>query len=370
MISVNPAPEPTATPPSNITISCISAPPLSSFLFFTNGQGGDCSINGNISSTITGSHDACGGSYTETWTFLSANNCNRGNVIYSRTIMVEPAPIPTVSIPSLPSILSCEEAQTYFAPYATYSNGQGGACNISGFIIPNMIKDIDGCNGGSVTLTYNRFDQCGNFLSTAPIVIPVNPAPAPTVTISVVYEPISCFMAESFNPGNATYTNGLTGACEDSGEIVPVIQHFWNTCDGGYIFTTYSGFDNCGNPLALPYYKEVWIVEPDTQAPYGECVEIEQYFDNIEDTPGPDDLAFYKDSIASHYMDDCSAVVVNVVGDTGEPECQLDGTFTKIYYMEVADGCGNVADTCMLTFRGDCNPVSYTHLTLPTICSV
>jgi hypothetical protein len=52
----------------------------------------------------------------------------------------------------------------------------------------------------------------------------------------------------------------------------------------------------------------------------------------------------------------CGEVIVTVVGDSGISECDENGTFEQTFQMEVADECGNVADTCLVIFQGNCNP--------------
>ncbi|MBK8706308.1 MAG: HYR domain-containing protein [Saprospiraceae bacterium] len=80
----------------DISIPCTSAPPTSSSLAYNNSGAGDCLIAGSVSSTISGSHNACGGSYTETWTFTDA--CGR-TITHTRTITVDPTAPPTISAP-------------------------------------------------------------------------------------------------------------------------------------------------------------------------------------------------------------------------------------------------------------------------------
>ena len=229
-------------------------------------------------------------------------------------------------------------------------------CNISGFIQPVVNKVVDACSGGFITLDYSTVDACGNFLSAPQVFINVEPAPEPTLEQPLLPMAINCWEAAFYNPGTLQFTNNLTGNCERSGFIYPIITPLWESCEGGNILVRWEGTDECGFKLETKWF--VVMVLPDDKAPVGECTSIEESLLFINETPNPDELDDFKDEIASNFSDDCSDIVVTVVGDTGDPICGLDGQFERIYQMEVADECGNVADTC--------TPVSYTHLTLPT----
>ncbi|WP_236980857.1 PKD domain-containing protein, partial [Membranihabitans maritimus] len=69
-VFVNPAPEASFTnEPQDETIECNEAPPTGQMIAYSNSATGSCEIDGQVMSTISGSHDECGGSYTESWTF-------------------------------------------------------------------------------------------------------------------------------------------------------------------------------------------------------------------------------------------------------------------------------------------------------------
>jgi hypothetical protein len=88
-ITVAAAPQAQFATAQNLTIPCGSAPPAGTSLSYTNGGAGACLISGTVTGVITGSHTACGGTYTETWTFIDA--CQRTST-RTRTITVEAAP--------------------------------------------------------------------------------------------------------------------------------------------------------------------------------------------------------------------------------------------------------------------------------------
>ncbi|MBK8583411.1 MAG: hypothetical protein IPL86_16800 [Flavobacteriales bacterium] len=100
-ITVDPAPQAVFAPVSNTTIACGSAPPVGTALAYTNSATGACEITGSATGTITGSHDECGGSYTESWTFT--DECSRV-ITATRTITVLPAPVAAFAA-TLPSLV-------------------------------------------------------------------------------------------------------------------------------------------------------------------------------------------------------------------------------------------------------------------------
>jgi hypothetical protein len=84
-ISVDPAPQASFTSlPGDITIACgVSGPPPSQ-LCYSNGQSGNCSISGCVTSTVVLNPQACPAVYVETWTFTDA--CGR-TITHSRNII-------------------------------------------------------------------------------------------------------------------------------------------------------------------------------------------------------------------------------------------------------------------------------------------
>lgn len=355
VINVKAAPLPTINVPTlPSSLSCGDAPgftpPSASF---SNGLTGTCNLSGTASVLMNHFYDACGG--TLEVIYLGEDACGRNLVKNVTIIDIDPAPAPTIDVPAFPNSLSCSDAASYVAPIVSYDNGFDGDCNISGLIEPAVSYNADACNGGTMTITYDGIDDCGNVLSATPVVIQVEPAPAPVLEAPKDVPPtIYCWDAVAgYYPGNATYSNGESGFCENSGEIVGVVTEFWNSCDGGYIVYDYSGVDDCGNELTPAVIKV--SVLPDTWAPDGACAPYAETMTSIEDVPGPGELDYYFDQVAAGYYEMCGDVIVTVIDDTGEPQCSGDGFFERIYTVEIADDCGNVAGTCTITFSGSCN---------------
>ena len=236
-ISILPAPPADFTSrPPDITISCGSAPSPTS-INYDNSPTGSCSIDGSTLGVITGSHDQCGGSYTETWTLVDP--CGRPNVVYSRKITVSPAPAPVFS--SLPVDISLDCS---LAPPSTsslsYSNNQSAPCLISGAITSSIAPGITGPCGTFIE-TWSGTDACGNALfhqrtirivdNTLPTIIP----PA-NITIQCYSDLPAC------SPDNAT-------ASDNCG--VPVVTCSDGSLSGtecaGSVIRTFKATDACGN---------------------------------------------------------------------------------------------------------------------------
>lgn len=355
-IEVAAAPIPTITLPVLPTsLSCGDAPSFSPPAgSFSNDLPGVCNLSGTTTTLMNHFYDACGG--TLEVIYVGEDDCGRNLVATVAIISIDPAPAPTIDVPSFPASLSCSDAASYNAPSASYDNGEAGVCNISGLVEPVIVYDVDACNGGTMTISYNGEDDCGNVLSATPVVVQVEAASAPTLEAPKdVPATISCFDAAlGYYPGNATYSNGESGFCENSGEIVGVVTELWNNCDGGYIIYDYSGVDDCGNELT-PVVIKVSVL-PDTWAPVGGCAPLSETMNSIDDVPGLADLGYYLDQIAAGYDEEgCGSVVVSVVDDSGVPVCDGNDFYERIYTVEISDACGNVAGECTITFSGSCS---------------
>jgi len=185
---------------------------------------GTCGNSGAISPMVVGQYDRCTGT-TLTVNYSGLDNC--GNPISGSTsFYVAPAPMPTVTPPTIPNNLTCEMARTYVAPNAHYGNGLMGACGISGSIIPNVQENWDAC-GGTITVSYmttTSAADCGYQLSAGPYIIHVSPAPSPTPSIPILGTPITCIQADNFSAPSGSFDNGETGVCNLSGNaVVPLL---------------------------------------------------------------------------------------------------------------------------------------------------
>ncbi|MCE7924444.1 MAG: T9SS C-terminal target domain-containing protein, partial [Haliscomenobacteraceae bacterium CHB4] len=155
-ISVNPAPQAAFTNlPGNIAIDCDEAPPSGTMLAYSNGQASACAISGSVTGQIAGSHNECGGSYSESWTFT--DECGRAT-LHFRIISVNPAPAPAFVDPPGDITISCIQVPP--APTElNYTNGKTGACEISGSVLSEITGGLTVC-GGSYRETWRLEDPC------------------------------------------------------------------------------------------------------------------------------------------------------------------------------------------------------------------
>jgi hypothetical protein len=181
--------------------------------------------------------------------YTGTDDC--GNTLSSSaTIAVTPAPPAVLTLPTLPSTLDCASATAYTsAPVASYSNGVTGACENSGTIPATVTPNWTLCTGGTITVNYTGVDDCGNTMSGS-ATITVTPAPPAVLTLPTLPSTLNCSNASAYTTvPNATYNNGATGPCENSGTISGTITPNWTLCAGGTISINYSGVDDCGNTL-------------------------------------------------------------------------------------------------------------------------
>ena len=224
-ITVDPAPMAVFTTTSNTTIACGSAPPTATSLSYTNSASGACEITGSVMSTITGSHDECGGSYTESWTFTDA--CSR-TITAMRTITVDPAPMAVFATTSNTTI-ACGSAPPTPTSLA-YTNSASGACEIEGSVMSTISGSHDEC-GGSYTESWTFTDECSRTI-TAMRTINVDPAPV-AVFATTSNMTIACGSAPPM-PTSLAYTNSASGACEITGSVMSTITGSHDECGGSY----------------------------------------------------------------------------------------------------------------------------------------
>uniref|UniRef100_UPI001F3C0445 T9SS type A sorting domain-containing protein n=1 Tax=Membranihabitans maritimus TaxID=2904244 RepID=UPI001F3C0445 len=227
-ITVNPAPEASFTnEPQDETIECSEAPPTGQMIAYFNSATGSCTISGQVMSTISGSHDECGGSYTESWTFT--DECNR-TINGSRTITVNPAPEPEFD--EVENItIDCSEGIPQ-STQLTYDNGMEGACAISG-VVTSTIEELNGNNLAAQVETRGISAIC------------------PRIFVE----------RWSFTDGcNRTISASRTITMEDNEPpVIAVNPEKIIDCDAGAIFDRPVIRDNCDNNLDIDVRTQYFI---------------------------------------------------------------------------------------------------------------
>ena len=152
---------------------------MTPLLGFTNNDLAGCLIEGEALGIVEENFTQCGGTITITW--MAPTGCDNNSVSLEEIITVEPAPEPVIQLPELGE-LTCSEAASFVAPEATFTNGESGACQVSGIAAATIESDFDEC-GGTVTLTYTAPTGCDNNSVEEVVVIDVAPAPVPVLSL-------------------------------------------------------------------------------------------------------------------------------------------------------------------------------------------
>jgi hypothetical protein len=260
-ITIQPAPPAILTLPAGMptTLTCQEASALLPSAYvatFTNGLTGECENSGEITATFSENWTACAGG-TLIINFNGSDDC--GNTLTgSHSITIQPAPPAILTLPAgMPTTLTCQEASALLpsAYVATFTNGLTGECENSGEITATFSGNWTACAGGNLIINFNGSDDCGNTL-TGSHSITIQPAPPAILTLPAgMPTTLTCQEASALLPSAyvATFTNGLTGECENSGTIQAVATPSWTACDGGTIRLDFTGTDDCGNPLSLSH---------------------------------------------------------------------------------------------------------------------
>jgi gliding motility-associated-like protein len=247
-------------PPGNVTISCDELQTfVPTVLSYTNGDSGNCLIEGTIDPVGDGTLDTCGNSVTYTWEFT--DQCNR-TITHSQIVTVDPIPEASFVNPPGNATISCDELQTFIPAILTYTNGGFGNCLIEGTIDPVGDGTLDTC-GNSVTYTWDFTDQCGRPITHSQTVT-VEPIPEASYVNPPPNVTITCDELQMFTPTVLSYTNGGTGACLIEGTIDPVGDGTLDIC-GNSVTYTWDFTDQCGRPIT---HSQTVTVEPIPEASY------------------------------------------------------------------------------------------------------
>ncbi len=257
-ITVQPAPQASFTDlPGDISITCSAAPPTGSSLSYTNGLSDHCVISGSVSGSISGTHDECGGTYIESWTFT--DDCNR-TITHSRTITVQPAP--QASFTGLPGDISitCSAAPP-IGSSLSYTNGLSDHCVISGSVSGSISGTHDE-GGGTYIESWTFTDDCNRTI-THSRTITAQPAPQASFTDLPGDISITCSAAPPIG-SSLSYTNGLSDPCVISGSVSGSISGTHDECGGTYI-ESWTFTDDCNRTIT---HSRTITVQPAPQASF------------------------------------------------------------------------------------------------------
>lgn len=281
--------------PPGATLQCSDPAPTSTFLSYTNDETGDCEVSGSVPGVITDLHHACGGSYTEEWTFTDA--CNR-TITASRTYIVEPAlqaAFDGVSDTGIPCAAAPPTASALF-----FTNNEAGVCEISGSEMSTFTGVFTDC-GGSYIESWENTDACNRTIYQYRT---VSVAEAPEASFESTPGNITIACAAAPPPSSSlSYDNGGTGTCAITGSVTGLISGSHNTCGGAYL-EEWTFTDNCGRTITT---SRTITVDPAPGAAFETTSDIDIDCDDEPPTGTP--LSYSN-------------------GETGE--CAISGTVTGV----------------------------------------
>ncbi|WP_228851852.1 T9SS type A sorting domain-containing protein [Aegicerativicinus sediminis] len=348
VINVDPAPAAEIVDPGfPASVDCTTAdgweaPSVS----YTNGIDGACSNMGELEPDVDFAFDQCGG--TITVTYSGVDQCE--NALYAQYVInVDPAPEAEVDVPSLPTELTCLQADAFMAPSATFSNGSDGQCVIEGVLEASVTENWTSC-GGTITVEYIGQDNCERPLYAGPYEITVLPMPqarfAPLEDIE-----ISCEELDSFEPGYSNQTGGgsLGLTCAIRGRTTGVADPFDASC--GQFNVTYTFTDTCGRTIThvqvVTVVDEVppMLIDSEIGCSSLDMTGLEWCYDDAQAFDGETLIA----DVKALYMDNCDTDLDVTLTDT-----ELTGTncgWEKTFTYEIEDNCENVV-MCSVTYSG------------------
>jgi hypothetical protein len=212
-------------------------------LSYSNDESGACEINGSVPGVLSGTFDECGGTQTITWEYT--DDCAR-TITHMQNITIDPAPPALFLNPPGSVTLTCDEIINFSIDSLSYSNGESGACEISGSVPGILAGTFDEC-GGTQTITWEFTDDCGR--SITPVQnITLDPAPQAQFLNPPGSVTFTCDEVVNFSIDSLSYSNNESGACEISGSVPGILSGTIDEC-GGTQAITWEFTDDCGRTI-------------------------------------------------------------------------------------------------------------------------
>ena len=138
-------------PPGSDILPCNELDILSTTLDYSNGDSGDCQIQGDVEAIVIGSINPCGGAISYFWEYI--DDCGRP-ISHTQNITLLAADAPVFLDVPEDITLACED--TYDPDPLFYSNGISDECNIGGSVNPTTSQV-----GNVITVSWS-YTQCDN----------------------------------------------------------------------------------------------------------------------------------------------------------------------------------------------------------------
>ncbi len=309
VVTIEPSEEPVfINPPADLDLVCGDPDPTFDELMYSNGQTGDCMIEGTVEATIDSDISACGGSIIAVWEFT--DDCGR-SIEHTQLVTLEPAPeAEFINLP--PDInISCSDFENFVPDDLEYTNASSGLCLIEGFMTGEVDGTVGIC-GGNVDVDYEFTDDCGRTITYSQT---ITVEPAEEAVFVDLPDDITLDCDAINNPlPNIDYSNNGFGDCLIEGNVSAFQSGVVDACGGdiNYVFTF---TDMCGR--TINYIQNVTILP----APEPEFIDppIDQFLDCDEELP--DDLSLEYDNFAN---DPC-----NISGSI-DPDIDQNGNETTL----------------------------------------
>ncbi|MCB0654722.1 MAG: gliding motility-associated C-terminal domain-containing protein [Saprospiraceae bacterium] len=246
-VTVDPAPNPVWDPsPAIGPITCAEAD-AGTFsipaLNYGNGAIGGCLVSGTVNGIISNStYDACGGTVEVIYPAPSLAACfSLADVTVSVNVLPAPAPIwdPT---PAIPAVTCADaDASSFVIPPLDYSNGESGACSITGTVNGTITSTSYTPCGGTLVITYPAPSLACGGLTDVTVSVNVLPAPAPVWDPAPVLSNVTCADADAgtLSLPQLAYSNAESGSCLVEGLVDGIISS--------------TAYDECGGTLTVTY---------------------------------------------------------------------------------------------------------------------
>jgi gliding motility-associated-like protein len=237
-----------ASPPADITVSCISAVPAMTSLDWTDNCDGSGSVLG-IDSPLSGG--TCGGRITRTWSYTDA--CGNGALV-SQTITINDDIAPVLASAPADVTVSCISEIPSMVSLAWTDN-----CDGSGTVV-GFDSALDGTTCfGTITRTWTYADVCNNLAAVTQIITIVDNI-RPT---GLGLNDITVLCASEVPSPNTSLILDVSDNCTPNPIVAFVSdQVSGNLCSGQTILRTYSITDDCSNVTLITQTINVTALSP------------------------------------------------------------------------------------------------------------
>src|SRR5690606_9817810 len=174
----------------------------------------------------------------------------------------DPAPPAAFVNPPTDITLTCDEAATFTVSDLAYTNGETGACEISGSVPGTLAGSFDE-GGGTQTITWTFTDECDRTITHTQN-ITIDPAPQAAFVNPPTDITLTCEEAATYTVSDLAYTNGESGTCEIAGSVPGTLAGTFDEC-GGTQTITWTFTDECDRTIT---HTQNITIDPAPQAAF------------------------------------------------------------------------------------------------------